>query len=89
MARQPRLEFEGAIYHVTARGNARHEIFVDEADRKTFLDLLEREAHQQRWLCYAFLEQMERLAQREHLDNVPSPKPTQMMRLQSSMRTTT
>ncbi|MGQ0557705.1 MAG: transposase [Nitrospiraceae bacterium] len=42
MARPLRLEFPGALYHVTARGNARHEIFVDDADRQRFLNGLER-----------------------------------------------
>jgi putative transposase len=42
MARQPRLEFEYAIYHVTARGNERRLIFRAEGDRQKFLTLLER-----------------------------------------------
>ena len=29
MARPLRLEFSGALYHLTARGNARADIFVD------------------------------------------------------------
>jgi len=29
MARQLRLEFPGAIYHITSRGNAKQEIFLD------------------------------------------------------------
>ena len=33
MARPLRLEFPGAIYHVTARGNARQAIVLD--DRRT------------------------------------------------------
>jgi len=33
MARKPRLQFEGAIYHVTFRGNAKMNIFIDDADR--------------------------------------------------------
>jgi hypothetical protein len=37
---------DGALYHVTARGNAREEIFRDDADRLTFLDLLCREIAQ-------------------------------------------
>jgi REP element-mobilizing transposase RayT len=40
MARKPRLLFEGAIYHVTVRGNARQSIFSDDADRRRFLDRL-------------------------------------------------
>jgi hypothetical protein len=33
MARLIRVEFEGAVYHVTARGDERKRIYRDEADR--------------------------------------------------------
>ena len=54
MARPLRLEFAGALYHLTARGNARADIFVDDEDRRLFLDLLGREISQQGWRCYAY-----------------------------------
>lgn len=54
MARPLRLEFAGALYHVTARGNARQKIFLDDSDRRSFLDLLGKEIDQQGWLCYAY-----------------------------------
>jgi REP element-mobilizing transposase RayT len=40
MARPLRLEFEGALYHLTARGNRRALIFLDDADCERFLALL-------------------------------------------------
>ncbi|MDH5670127.1 MAG: transposase, partial [Nitrospira sp.] len=40
MARPLRLEYPGALYHVTARGNARQNIFLDAADRQRFLGVL-------------------------------------------------
>ena len=40
MARALRIEFEGAIYHLLARGNARQRIFRSDADREHFLLLL-------------------------------------------------
>ena len=40
MARAQRIEYEGAVYHVTARGNERREIFRDDADREHFLRVL-------------------------------------------------
>jgi putative transposase len=40
MARPLRLEFEGAIYHLTARGNRREAIFLDDGDRERFLELV-------------------------------------------------
>jgi len=40
MARQLRIEFEGAYYHVLSRGNNRCDIFRTTEDRNDFLDLL-------------------------------------------------
>jgi len=37
MARQLRIEYAGAVYHVTSRGNERKKIFLDEEDRERFL----------------------------------------------------
>ena len=42
MARPLRIEFPGALYHVTARGNARQDIFQDDKDRQQFLTVLGR-----------------------------------------------
>lgn len=41
MARQLRVQFEGAIYHVTVRGVEQRKIFKDDADRNRFLECLE------------------------------------------------
>ncbi len=54
MARPLRLQFPGALYHVTSRGNARQSIFLDDTDRRLFLEFLGQEVEQQRWLCYAW-----------------------------------
>lgn len=40
MARPLRIEYPGAYYHVTCRGNERREIFADDLDRKRFLEIL-------------------------------------------------
>ena len=40
MARPLRIEFADAVYHVTARGNRQEPIFMDDQDRRHFLDLL-------------------------------------------------
>src|ERR1041385_5657978 len=42
MARLLRIEFSGAIYHVTVRGNERRIIFKDDKDREHFLNVLAR-----------------------------------------------
>ena len=54
MARPLRLEFAGALYHLTSRGDHRDKIFLDDEDRRTFLDLLGKEILQQHWICYAY-----------------------------------
>ena len=54
MARQLRLEYDGALYHVTARGNGRQAIYLDDPDRRRFLALLGEEVRQQHWRCYAY-----------------------------------
>ncbi len=54
MSRALRLQFPGAVYHLTSRGNAGQAIFADERDRTRFLDLLAREVEQQRWRCHAY-----------------------------------
>ena len=43
MARPLRLEFAGACYHLTARGDRQESIFEDDEDRLIFLDLLAKE----------------------------------------------
>lgn len=42
MARPLRLEAEGAVYHVIARGNERKAVFRDDRDRQEYLDRLIR-----------------------------------------------
>ena len=44
MARPLRVEFDGALYHVTSRGNAREDIFDEDGDRKAFLEILGEDA---------------------------------------------
>ena len=46
MSRPLRLEFAGACYHLTARGDRQEPIFDDDGDRLVFLDLLAKEVLQ-------------------------------------------
>lgn len=54
MARPLRLEFPGALYHLTARGNARQPIYRDDADRRRFLELLGEVCERFRWRGHAY-----------------------------------
>lgn len=40
MGRPLRIEYAGAVYHITSRGNERRDIFLDDEDRITFLRIL-------------------------------------------------
>jgi REP element-mobilizing transposase RayT len=40
MARRPRAEVEGDLYHIIARGNDRQVIFHDDEDFRKFLSLI-------------------------------------------------
>ena len=40
MTRQWRIEFEGAYYHILSRGNEQRNIFTDNDDRISFLEIL-------------------------------------------------
>jgi len=57
MPRRLRIEFEGAIYHVMTRGNARQDIVHDDDDRRRLLDDLERAVTRRGWrlLCFVLM----------------------------------
>ncbi len=57
MSRPLRLEFEGALYHVLARGNDRRDVFRDDRDRERYLERLRhyRERFGFRILAYCLM----------------------------------
>lgn len=54
MARPLRIEYPGALYHVTSRGNAGSDIFLDDGDRRIFLKLLGLVVERFNWRCHAY-----------------------------------
>lgn len=54
MARPLRIEFAGALYHVTARGNAQQDIYLADNDRQKFLALFQQVCDRYQWLCHAY-----------------------------------
>ena len=54
MVRPLRIEFAGALYHITCRGNERREIFFTEEDRSAFLGILGDVGRRCNWLCHAY-----------------------------------
>jgi REP element-mobilizing transposase RayT len=55
MARSLRIEFAGALYHVTSRGNERRPIFRSDRDRRTFLTFLGQAAKRFQWSVTAYV----------------------------------
>ena len=55
MARKPRIQFEGAFYHVITRGNQRQKVFRDNEDFQKYLDILSRYKDLYKYLLYAYV----------------------------------
>jgi REP element-mobilizing transposase RayT len=55
MARPLRIEFPGAVYHVTSRGNEKRSIFKNDRDRKAFLGFLGETAKRFGWSITAWV----------------------------------
>ncbi len=55
MARKPRIEFPGALYHILTRGNNKQPIFVDDKDRITFLNKLGSYKQELGFNLYAYI----------------------------------
>lgn len=54
MARKPRIEFPGALYHVIARGNHQNQIFLTTKDYQKYLYLIKRYKKRYDFLLYAY-----------------------------------
>ena len=54
MARSLRIEFKGALYHLTSRGDGREDIYVDDIDRKIFLSVLCQVCDRYNWVCHGY-----------------------------------
>ena len=56
MARPHRIEFPGALYHVTARGDGREDIYFSDADRTAWLSVLADVCQRFDWVCHAWCQ---------------------------------
>jgi REP element-mobilizing transposase RayT len=54
MSRPLRIEYAGAVYHVTSRGNEKKPVFKDDADRLNFLNTLQHANKRYNWICHAY-----------------------------------
>ena len=56
MARPLRIEFPGALYHVTSRGDRREAIYSSNVDREDWLDVLGHTCQRFNWVVHAFCQ---------------------------------
>ena len=56
MARPLRIEFAGAVYHVTSRGDRREAIYLDDKDRELWLEILGVVCDRFDWRCHAWVQ---------------------------------
>ena len=54
MSRPLRLEYAGALYHVTSRGDKKNDIYMSDLDRDSFLMLLGDVCGTHNWVCHAY-----------------------------------
>lgn len=54
MARPLRIEYPGAVYHVTSRGNEKKPVFKDDTDRENFLNAVQHVNKRYNWICHAY-----------------------------------
>ncbi len=54
MARPLRIEFAGALYHVTSRGDGREDIYLDDEDRRIYLEVLRDVCERFNWVVHAY-----------------------------------
>lgn len=54
MARPLRIEFSGALYHVTSRGNERKPIYLEDEDFERFLTVLSEVCERYNWVIHAY-----------------------------------
>ena len=56
MARSARVQFPGAVYHISARGNHQENIYFSDQDRHLFIRLLALVAKRMNWVCHAYCQ---------------------------------
>jgi len=79
MSRPLRIEFDGALYHITSQGDRQGPIYEDDEDRHTFLDVLGSVVKRFRWICHAYCLVMSRWQR-------PAREPPRLNRISFTLR---
>ena len=56
MTRPLRLEFAGALYHVTSKGDRREDIYLDDGDGEEWLQVLGHVCSRYNWVVHAYCQ---------------------------------
>jgi REP element-mobilizing transposase RayT len=56
MARPLRIELSGGVYHITSRGDGRDDIYLSDADREAWLEVLGQVCGRFNWICHAWCQ---------------------------------
>lgn len=56
MARPLRIEYPGALYHITSRGDRREDIYLDDEDREAWLEVLATTCERFNWVVHAYCQ---------------------------------
>lgn len=54
MARSLRIEFPGALYHITSRGDGQENIYLSDEDKTLFLNIFSDVCRRCNWVCYSY-----------------------------------
>ena len=54
MSRPLRIQFPGALYHLTSRGDGRDDIYLHDEDRLLFLSVLGQVCERFNWECHSY-----------------------------------
>ena len=56
MARPLRIEYAGALYHITSRGDRREDIYRDNEDREQWLEILSQVCERFNWVVHGYCQ---------------------------------
>ncbi|MBT3309816.1 MAG: addiction module toxin RelE [Gammaproteobacteria bacterium] len=56
MARPLRIEYPGALYHITSRGDRREDIYLDDEDREAWMEVLATTCERFNWVVHAYCQ---------------------------------
>jgi len=57
MARSLRIEYAGAVYHVTSRGDRQEDIYLGVGDPELWLEVLGEVCDRFNWPCHALVQE--------------------------------